>query len=187
MSPSLRRRHTKWRHFWRHSFLARVLSLGLSSGTGGLFVGGFIGLSNWISSGPFHPWWYWVGFTAIIVGLWAMFLGFVIGLILFSGVALASSRWSASRKRRFARGMKTRVFLPLAGSIILTSLAVAMMWIIQYHGLSLVTYDLGNILRDVEMIILAFSSCLFIGLLVFSSKHPRRKNQVRAERLLPLD
>lgn len=177
------------RRFWRHSFLARVLLLSLASGAGGFFVGALIGLSNWISAGPFHSWWYWVGFTAPVNGVWMMLLGFPVGLIVFALTAAASSRWSMSRKRRFARGLKTRLFLPLALSLVVTSLAASLFWIAWHRGFSSSAFNFGNVLGTVEMATLAFSSCAFALLLARSSKtkRPRRKTQVLAERVLPLD
>ena len=188
MSPSSPPKRPSWRRFWRHSFLARVLCLGLSSGVGGFFVGGLIGLSNWISSGPnpFYPWWYWVGFTAPINALWMMFLGFVVGLILFGTGALASSRWSASHKRRFARGTRTRLFLPLIGSLIAFPSLALLAWFVRYRPLTLTSSDVGNVLMNTQIATVVLASCLFSALLVFSSKHRRRKKQVLVERLLPL-
>lgn len=116
-----------------------------------------------------------------------MFLGFLVGALVLSAIAPASSRWSASRKRRFALGMKTRLFLPVVASLIITSLVASFVWIIRHSGLSSITSDLGNVLGYTQMVTLLFASCLFSTFLARFSRHPRHKKQPGAERLLPLD
>ncbi len=187
MSRSSPRKRASWRRFWRHSFWARVLLLSFASGVSGVFVGALTGLWNWVSGDFFYSWWYWVGFTAPINGLWMMFLGFLVGALVLSTVAPASSRWSASRQRRFALGMKTRLLLPVAASLIITSLVASFAWIIRHRGLSSTTSDLGNVLGYLQMATLLFSCCLFSTFLARFSRHPRHKKQRHAERLLPLD
>ncbi len=183
------RHNRSWRRFWRHRFLGRVFGLALSSGVGGFFVGALIGVANWRSPGSTQSWWYWVGFTAPVNGIWMMIFGLLIGLTLFTAVGLGSGRWSASRKARFSQKMTLRLFVPIAGSVAFTSLGAMFYWSIRNGGFTSSAPDLGDLLANTELATLPLASCLFLVLLARASQFkPRRfKKPLQEERLLPLD
>lgn len=191
-----RPRRSSWRRFWRHSFLARVLLFALSSGIGGAFVGALIGFANSqsvplyrLGSGGLYPepWWMTVLFCTFANGVWMVIFGLVIGLGVFAAVGLASSRWSASRKRRFARGLKTRLLFPVTCSLIISSVLATFLWVGWQGGFTSKTSDLGDVIEYTALSTLALASCLFAVLLAHfaKTKQPRRQTQPQTERLLP--
>lgn len=194
-SPS-RPKRSSWRRFWRHSFLGRVFLFALSSGIGGAFVGALIGFGNW-QSGPIYrlgsgglypePWWMTALFCTLMNGTWMMIFGLALGLPVFGAIGLATSRWSASRKRRFTRGLKRRLFFPVTLSLIISSVLATSIWVVWQRGFSSPTSDLGDVLLHTELSTLALATCLFTLLLAQSSKTKpsRRKTQPQTERLLP--
>lgn len=123
------------------------------------------------------------------MGVWMIIFGFLLGLMVFTGVGVASLRWKASRKARFSQQLKTGLFIPVAGSVTVAPLGAMFYWIVRQGGFTSPTSNLGDFVGNTAMATLVLSGCFFTLLLARSSqtKHPRRKIQVQTERLLPLD
>lgn len=112
--------------------------------------------------------------------------GLIVGSILFASIAPMRSRWSPRQKVRFARGLKMRLFLPLAIGTIAFSLLVMMGWCLWHGGLTSKTSDLGSVVEFTSTAMLPLGAGLWTLLLARFSKKPQRKKLVKVERLLPI-
>ena len=170
--------------FWRFHWMGRASKLAAASSAGGAWGGAIIGLSNGLATQDFtnEPLWRWITMTAFFNAVWMASFGFVVGVPLFIGVAVASARWSARRKRSFGRQLTLRVCLPLCGCLIGASLAVSALHSLKWLGRS----DLGDILVQTELATLGVGSVFFTGLLALTSRRFGRSTPKGSSRLLPL-